>query len=276
MTSLTDLTPAQKVARDIWTSGDYAEVADRLIRAFGPTLVASVPIVSGQRVLDVACGAGNVAIAAALAGAEVTGVDIAPSLLERAADEGAAAGVEIEWVEGDAEALPFEDASFDVVTSAVGVMFCSSHERAAAELLRVCRPGGSIALINWTPRGMIGSMFGVLAPFAPPPPAGAKPGSLWGTEEYVRELLGGGVDELLSEPRTVVFEGLTPDGFVDLMRACYGPVLRVFARLADEPERTAALDTALRRFARDHDHGEPGKPRLQSEYQLTLARRAER
>ena len=274
MSSLTDLTPAQTVARDIWTSGDYAEVAERLIRAFGPTLVASVPIVSGQRVLDVACGAGNVAIPAALAGADVTGVDITPSLLERGADAAAAAGVEIDWVEGDAEALPFADASFDVVTSAVGVMFASSHERAAAELLRVCRPGGSIGLVNWTPTGMIGAMFGVLAPFAPPPPAGAKPGSLWGTEEYVRDLLGAGVDELLSEPRTVLFEGLTPDGFVDLMRASYGPVLRVFARVADEPERAAALDAALRRFARDHDHGEPGEPRLESEYQLTLARRA--
>ncbi len=226
--------------------------------------------------LDVACGAGNVAIPAALAGADVTGLDIAPSLLERGAAEAAAAGAEVAWVEGDAEALPFDDASFDVVTSAVGVMFCPSHERAAAELLRVCRPGGAIGLIAWTPAGMIGSMFGVLAPFAPPPPAGTKPGSLWGTEEHVRALLGDGVDELLSERRRVVFEGLTPDAFVDLMRECYGPVLRVFERLADDPDRTAALDAALRRFARDHDHGEPGQPRLEAEYQLTLARRAAR
>ncbi len=273
MSSLTDLTPAQTTARDIWTSGDYAQVADRLIRAFGPMLVEALPITPGQRVLDVACGAGNVAIPAALAGADVVGIDIAPSLLARGEAEAAAAGAEVEWVDGDAESLPFADASFDTVTSAVGVMFCSSHERAAAELLRVCRPGGSIGLIAWTPRGMIGSMFGVLAPFAPPPPAGARPGSLWGTEEYVRDLLGDGVDELLSEPRTVVFEGLTPDGFVDLMRASYGPVLRIFARLADDPERTEALDAALRSFARDHDHGEPGRPRLEAEYQLTLARR---
>jgi ubiquinone/menaquinone biosynthesis C-methylase UbiE len=274
MNSLSYLTRAQRTARDVWTSGDYAEVADRLIRTFGPIMVDALPVTRGQRLLDVACGAGNVAIPAALAGAEVTGLDIAPSLLERGAHEAAEAGASVTWVEGDAEALPFDDASFDAVASAVGVMFCQSHERAAAELLRVCRPGGAIGLIAWTPTGMIGALFGVIKAFAPPPPAGAKPASLWGTEEHVRALLGSGVDELLSQRRTVVFEGLTPDGFVDLMRASYGPVLQVFERLADDPERSAALDAALRRFARDHDRGEPGSPRLEAEYQLTLARRA--
>src|SRR3954469_25712178 len=148
MSNLIDLTPAQKKARAVWTSGNYGEVADRLIRAFGPTLVQELSIGAGQQVLDIACGAGNVAIPAAMAGAEVTGLDIAPSLLERGAAQASAAGVDVTWVEGDAEELPFADASFDVVTSAVGVMFCSSHERAAAELVRVCRPGGEIGLIS--------------------------------------------------------------------------------------------------------------------------------
>jgi SAM-dependent methyltransferase len=271
--ALTELTPAQQTARDVWTSGNYAEVADRLIRRFGPTLVEELQIHGGQKVLDVACGAGNVAIPAAFAGADVTGLDITPVLLERGEKLAAASGVDVTWVDGDAEAMPFADASFDVVTSAVGVMFCPSHEKAAAELVRVCRPGGSIGLIAWTPEGLIGSLFGVLKPFAAAPPPGAKPAPLWGTEAHVSELLGDGVDELHSERRMVLFEGLTPDSFVDLMRASYGPVLRVFARLADDPARTGELDAALRRFVREFDLGEPGSPRLEAEYQLTLARR---
>jgi SAM-dependent methyltransferase len=270
---LTDLTPAQQTARDVWTSGDYAEVADRLIRGFGQTLVQELRIHGGQRVLDVACGAGNVAIPAAIAGADVTGLDITPVLLERGVANAAAAGVDIDWVEGDAESLPFADASFDVVTSAVGVMFCSSHPKAAAELLRVCRPGGTIGLIAWTPEGLIGSLFGVLAPYVPAPPAGTKPGPLWGSEDYVAELLGDGVDELHSERRMNLFEGFTADAFVDFMRANYGPVLRVFARLEDDLARSDELDAALRAFVRRFDNGTPGKPRLEAEYQLTLARR---
>jgi ubiquinone/menaquinone biosynthesis C-methylase UbiE len=202
----------------------------------------------------------------------VTALDITPALLERGAANAWAAGVDVTWVEGDAEALPFADASFDVVTSAVGVMFCASHERAAAELLRVCRPGGAIGLISWTPEGLIGSMFGILAPNLPPPPAGTRPGSLWGTEEYVSELLGDGTDELYSERRQILFENLTPDAFVDLMRTSYGPVMRVFESL-DDWARTDELDAALRRFARTFNQGVPGEPRLESEYQLTLARR---
>jgi ubiquinone/menaquinone biosynthesis C-methylase UbiE len=271
MTNLIDLTPAQTKARAVWTSGDYTEVADRLIRTFGPTLVEELHVKPGQQLLDIACGAGNVSIPAAMAGAEVTGLDIAPSLLERGAARAAAVGVDVTWVDGDAEELPFADASFDVVTSAVGVMFCSSHERAAAELVRVCRPGGEIGLISWTPEGTIGSMFGVLGPYAPAPPPGTRPGSLWGTEDYVAELLGDAVDELCSERRTVLFEDLTPDAFVDLMRASYGPVLRVFESL--DSARADELDAALRRFARERNQGEPGRPHLESEYQLTLARR---
>jgi ubiquinone/menaquinone biosynthesis C-methylase UbiE len=273
LSSLTQLTPAQRTARDVWTSGDYPEVAERLIRSFGPTLVDELRIGPGQQVLDVACGAGNVAIPAALAGADVMALDIAPALLDQGAASASAAGVDVKWVEGDAESLPFDDASFDVVTSAVGVMFCGSHQRAANELVRVCRPGGGIGLISWTPEGLIGSMFGVLAPFMPPPPEGAKPASLWGSEDYVRELLGDGIDELSCERRLVLFEGLAPDAFVDLMRESYGPVLRVFERLADDRPRADELDAALRRYVRECDRGEPGRPRLESEYQLTLARR---
>lgn len=137
----------------------------------------------------------------------------------------------------------------------------------------MCRPGGDIGLISWTPEGLIGSLLGIIKPFAPPPPAGTKPGPLWGTADYVTELLGDAVDELCNERRMILFEGLTPDSFVDLMRNSYGPVLRVYARLADDPARTAELDAALRSFVREFDLGTPGSPRLEAEYQLTLARR---
>jgi ubiquinone/menaquinone biosynthesis C-methylase UbiE len=152
MSSLTQLTPAQRTARDVWTSGNYPEVAEQLIRAFGPTLVDELRIGPGQQVLDVACGAGNVAIPAAVAGAEVTGVDIAPALLDQGAANARAGEVDVTWVEGDAEALPFDDASFDVVTSAVGVMFCGSHAKAAAELVRVCVPAVRSASSTGRPR----------------------------------------------------------------------------------------------------------------------------
>jgi ubiquinone/menaquinone biosynthesis C-methylase UbiE len=268
-----DLTPAQRTAREIWTSGDPAHVADALIRGFGPVLVDAVGIRSGLSVLDIACGDGNVAIPAAAAGADVTGLDITPALLVRGRAAAAAAGVSVEWVEGDAESLPFADASFDVVTSAVGVMFCPSHERAASELVRVCKPGGAIGLIAWTPEGLIGSLSGVLEPYLPPPPVGARPATLWGTESHVRELLGDAVEELRSERRMIPYDGVTPEGFVDLMRDDYGPVLRVYARLDGDPARRDELDAALRELAHAHAGGGPGGPRLEAEYQLTTARR---
>jgi ubiquinone/menaquinone biosynthesis C-methylase UbiE len=270
MSSVSEPTTAQRTARDVWRSGDYPTVVDRLITGFGPTLVEAAGIGPGQRVLDVACGAGNVAIPAAAAGADVTGLDITPELLERGAAEAAAAGVEVAWVEGDAQAMPFADASFDVVVSAVGVMFAPDHDAAAAELLRVCRPGGTIALISWTPDGTIGRLFGVIGPFAAPPAPGARPGSLWGTASHVRDLLGDGVEDLESTRDEITFDVPTPDAFVDLMRDCYGPVLKVYGRVGDDAARTAELDAALRAFARESasPSGE-----LASAYQLTVCRR---
>ena len=271
MSSITEPTTAQRTARDVWRSGDYPQVAARLIAGFGPTLVRAAGITAGQRVLDVACGAGKVAVPAAT-GASVTGVDITPELLQRGAENAEAADVDVAWVEGDAEAMPFADASFDVVVSAVGVMFDHDHDRVASELLRVCRPGGTIGLIAWTPDGTIGRLFGVIAPFAPAPPAGARPGSLWGTPSHVRDLLGEGVSELRSETRQIEFEGIDgADDFVDLMRSAYGPVRRVCGRLGDDAARVAKLDGALRAYARA---ATPASGRLGSSYQLTTTRRA--
>jgi SAM-dependent methyltransferase len=270
MSSVQEPTVAQKAAREVWRSGDYPTVVDRLITGFGPILTRAAGIGPGQRVLDVACGSGNVSIPAAATGADVTGLDITPELLERGAAEAAAAGVEVAWVEGDAQALPFADASFDTVISAVGVMFAPDHERTAAELLRVCRPGGTIGLISWTPDGTIGRLFGVIGPYAAAPAPGAKPGSLWGTPSHLRDLFGDAVENVQHSRDDIPFDVAGPDGFVDLMRDCYGPVLKVYGRHADDAARTAELDAALRAFATECA-GPSGE--MSATYQLTVCRR---
>ena len=173
-------------------------MVETFLTPLGPRLVDACRIGAGGdgvRVLDVAAGTGNASIAAALAGAHVTASDLTPELLEAGRARAEAAGVELEWVEADAERLPFEDESFDVVMSAIGVMFAPHHQLAADELVRVCRPGGTIGLLSWTPEGMIGGLFRTIGPFAPPPPPGAQPPPLWGSRGAPRELLGDRVEQ---------------------------------------------------------------------------------
>ncbi|MGH3674856.1 MAG: class I SAM-dependent methyltransferase, partial [Mycobacterium sp.] len=174
--------------RAIWASGDYPKVATDLIAALGPTIVAAAGITKGQRVLDVAAGNGNASIPAAETGASVVASDLTPELLDAGRNVAAARGVEVEWIEADAEALPFGDNEFDAVISVVGAMFAPHHDRAAGEMLRVCKPGGVIAMINWTPEGLIGQLFATMRPYAPPPPPGVQPPPLWGNESHVRRL----------------------------------------------------------------------------------------
>jgi SAM-dependent methyltransferase len=174
--------------RTMWALGNYPSVADEVIPELGGVLVDAVGVGPGDRVLDIAAGSGNASVPAAAAGATVVASDLSPALLE-AGRAAVGDGVRITWEEGDAEALPYDDASFDAVMSCVGVMFAPHHQEAADELVRVVRPGGRIGLLSWTPEGFIGQMFATMKPYAPPPPAGVQPPPLWGSEDHVRGLL---------------------------------------------------------------------------------------
>ena len=176
--------------RALWASGNYPAVAAELIPALGPELVQACGVRAGDRVLDVAAGSGNAAIPAAAVGGIVTASDLTPELFDAGRRIAAERGVELEWVEADAEALPFADNSFDVVMSCVGAMFAPHHQATADELVRVCRPGGTIGMINWTPQGFIGNLLATMKPYAPPPPPGASPPPLWGDEAHARKLFG--------------------------------------------------------------------------------------
>ncbi|MFF0105920.1 class I SAM-dependent methyltransferase [Streptomyces hirsutus] len=230
----------------------------------------------GDRVLDVAAGTGNAAIPAALAGADVVAADLAPELLEtgrRLADE---RGARLRRQEADAEALPFDDGAFDTVISCVGVMFAPHHEAAAGELLRVCRPGGTIGLLSWTPGGFVGRMPATVKPYAPPSPPGAQLPPLWGDPEHVRALLGDRViDESAGQHTVAVERFATPEEFRDYFKQRYGPAISVYESLADDSERIAALDTDLAGIARRHDRGTgEGHLVMDWEYLLYTAHRS--
>ena len=258
--------------RAMWASGDYAAVAREIVGELGPTLVSFAGVKAGDRVLDVAAGAGSAAIAAARVGARVTASDLTPELFEAGRADAAAAGVELDWREADAEALPFADAEFDVVLSCIGVMFAPHHPLAADELVRVARPGGTIALASWTPSGFIGRMFATMKPYAPPPPAGAQPAPLWGDEEHVRGLLTGRVSDLRFERRMLrVDRFATAEQFRDYFKANYGPTIAVYRFIAEDAARVEALDRDLADLARAADLGGGA---MEWEYLLVSGRRA--
>ncbi|HEX6666275.1 MAG TPA: methyltransferase domain-containing protein [Solirubrobacterales bacterium] len=259
--------------RKMWASGDYPSMVDTFLLPLGPRLVEAAGIAPGMRVLDVAAGTGNAAIPAAERGAEVTAGDLTPELFEAGRERAAAAGVEVEWVEADAERLPFEDGSFDVVISSIGAMFAPHHEAVADELIRVCRPGGTIGMLNWTPEGMIGHLFKLMGPFAPAPPPGAQPPPLWGSEEHLRELFGDRVElqTLLREDLTITaFEQATDYG--EHFKARYGPTIVARAN-AEREGRAEEFDAALDRFCEEWNRGGEGQARFEKEYLLAVGRR---
>lgn len=277
MTELIDATAADQALkarhRAMWALGDYPAVAHEIIPTLGPILVEASGVRPGDRVLDVAAGSGNAAIPAAEAGATVIASDLTPELLEVGRREATARGLQLEWRQADAEALPFDTGAFDAVLSCVGVMFAPHHQESADEIVRVTRPGGTIGLLSWTPEGFIGQMFATMKPYAPPPPPGAQPPPLWGREEHVRALLGDRVTEVKARVESLTVEHFgTPEEFRDYFKRTYGPTIAVYRALADEPERAAALDADLVDLARRHGL-DGGSTSMEWEYLLLTARR---
>ncbi len=233
-------------------------------------LCEAVDLRPGQRVLDVATGSGNTALAAARRFGETTGIDFVPALLERGRERAAAERLEVAFREGDAESIPFPDASFDIVLSTVGVMFAPDQERAAGELLRVCRPGGRIGLANWTPDGFageLGSLFGSYLPFSP----GLKPPVLWGTEGRLRELLGGGVRDLRIARRSFVFRYRSIRHYLEVLQTQLGPTRETFLSL-DPAEREGLMRDVVDLIGRFNRSGD-GTMVVPSDYLEVVATR---
>ncbi|MCB0873471.1 MAG: methyltransferase domain-containing protein [Thermoleophilia bacterium] len=257
--------------RSVWRLGDYHRFARTLIWDVGPVLVRAAGIGPGVRVLDVAAGSGNVALRAAEAGAEVVACDITPEHFEAGRREAARRGVELEWVEADAQHLPFHDASFDVVTSSFGVMWAPDQRRAAAELVRVARPGGTICVAAFTPDGGLGDFLAVFAPFMPASDAPSP--AVWGDRDGVRGLLGHRVSGVRDELRSYV-ERVPggPEGFCDFYRQTFGPVIAIYRGLEGDDSRRAQLDEAFLEFVVARNAGAPGgDAEVAFEYLITVA-----
>src|SRR5262245_12344978 len=260
-------------ARAIWRLGDYHRFALEQMWEIGPIVVQRCGISPGQRVLDVAAGSGNVAIRAAEAGADVVASDVTPENLEAGRKEADSRGVTLEWIEADAQALPFGNREFDVVTSSFGAIFAPDHQRVADELLRVCRPGGTIGLTTFPPVGMAADIFGVVAPYMPAPPANAPSPLLWGTDDHVKALFGDGVASLQISNLVYIERSPSPRAYVDLYEKTFGPVVAVYEALRAEPERLAALEQDFLDFAARANRGAPdGMAEYPYEYKLIVAR----
>jgi ubiquinone/menaquinone biosynthesis C-methylase UbiE len=223
-----------------WTSGDYSVVGTTL-QIVGERLCETLDVRSGQRVLDVAAGNGNVSLAAARRFCDVTSTDYVPALLERGKQRAASEGLEISFQEADAEQLPFDDASFDIVTSSFGAMFAPDQDRAAAEMLRVTRPDGKIGLANWTPESFIGQLFKTLGKHLPPP-AGLKSPALWGTSDRLHELFGADSNTIEITASTYVWRYKSPRHWLELWREVYGPLQKAFAALDEAAQEQLAID----------------------------------
>jgi ubiquinone/menaquinone biosynthesis C-methylase UbiE len=255
----------KRAHRATWAAGDYPAVAEHI--ADGPVrdALAAAHVRPGASLLDVATGSGNVALSAASTGARVVGLDLVPELLDVARSRAAAAGQSIEWVQGDAEALPFADGSFDAVTSVFGVQFAPRHQVTADELVRVCRPGGAIGLVNWTPEGLIGAMFQIMGRYMPPPPPFASAPPLWGDERHVRDLFARHDVALSFRRATNLFAFENVESYQTFFEERYGPTIKAQEKLASEgrwEECRAELRELFDRFNTATD----GTCRIESEY----------
>jgi ubiquinone/menaquinone biosynthesis C-methylase UbiE len=259
--------------RAMWASGDYPDMVETFLLPLGPRLVEACDIGAGIVVLDVAAGTGNASIPAAKAGARVTASDLTPELLDAGRARAESEGLALDWVEADAEHLPFADESFDVVISSIGAMFAPHHQDVADELVRVCRRGGKVGLLSWTPEGQIGALFRTMGPFAPAPPPGAQPPPLWGSEGHLAELFGERV-EFDSLERDVLeisaFEHARD--FAAHFKARYGPTIAARANAA-RTGREVELDTALDEFCDEWNLGTAEQARFEMEYLLAVGTR---
>jgi len=264
-----DMDALKAKLRATWISGDFEQIA-KALSAEAEKFINDLGLKPGMKVLDVACGTGNLSLPAARLGATVTGVDIAPNLLEQAGAKAAAEGLDIKFDEGDAEALPYEDASFDAVVTMYGAMFAPRPDLVAAELKRVCKPGGFIAMANWTPGGFIGQMFKTTAAHVPPPPGMTSP-VLWGKDDVVRERFDG-VSKVETKPRIVVFAfPFSPAEVVEHFRVYYGPANKAFSALDEEKQK--ALRSELENLWTQNNQATDGTTAVEAEYLEVVATR---
>jgi ubiquinone/menaquinone biosynthesis C-methylase UbiE len=256
-----DLATLKQRQQGAWSSGDYAVVGTTL-QIVGENLCETLDLRAGSKVLDVAAGNGNVTLAAARRWCDVTSTDYVPALLDRGRERATADHLKVEFREADAEALPFSNNSFDVVVSTFGVMFTPDQDKAAAELLRVCRSGGKIGMANWTPEGFIGQLFKTLGKYLPPP-AGARSPALWGRRARLDELFGkdGDID---AQPRMFVFRYKSPEHWLDVFKTYYGPMLKAFAAL--DAGKQSALRNDIIALVAQFNHATDGTVAVRSEY----------
>jgi ubiquinone/menaquinone biosynthesis C-methylase UbiE len=256
--------------RAVWAMGDYARMAEQVMAPLGPVLVDFAGIVAGDRVLDVAAGSGNISIPAAKRGATVVSSDLTPELLRRAELRAAEHDVTLDCREANAENLPFGDGEFDVVLSAIGVMFAPHHHRAADELVRVCRPAGTIGLVSWTPEGFFGQMLATIRPYRPTLAPGVPPAALWGREDYVSGLLGDQVHEITTQRGMLkVDQFSSAEACHEYFKNHYGPTINAYRQIGHDRVLAATLDAQLTELARRHLSGGV----MQWEYLLLTARK---
>jgi SAM-dependent methyltransferase len=270
MTAIADLKLAHRAT---WASGDYAAIAELIDEAPPRDLLARIDVSPGQQVLDVAAGTGNIAIKAAAAGAQVVGLDLTPELFETARRRAHAHSVTVDWLEGDAEDLPFEDERFDRVLSAFGVQFAPRHAIVARELARVCRPGGRIGLVNWTPEGQIGELFKIIGRYMPAPPDYASPPPLWGSEQHVRDLFAGTDVELEFSRGHNPWRFDSAEHYVAFFETHYGPTLKARERLTAEGRWEQCRDEILA-MAERRNEAIDGSLLMHSEYLVTVGRKS--
>jgi ubiquinone/menaquinone biosynthesis C-methylase UbiE len=255
-----DLSAIKQRQQGAWSSGDYAIVGTTL-QIVGEQLCEALNLRPGSKVLDVAAGNGNATLAAARRWCDVTSTDYVPALLDRGRERATAERLSVQFREADAEALPFADASFDVVLSTFGVMFTPDQDKAAAEMMRVCKPRGKIGLANWTPQGFIGQLFKTLGKHLPPP-AGVKSPALWGTQARLNEMFAGA--DIDAQPRMFVFRYKSPEHFLDVFRTYYGPMYKAFGALDAEKQKALAAD--LIALVGEFNRADDGSMAVHSEY----------